>query len=238
MRRVLLTDSLSEVLEDYQRALSDHFQLFFCSDGAQLIDTIDQIKPDLMVLDLSLPRLDYGALEQRLRGKQIPILATALFSNAEVEDYGERIGVRWIYVKPVQSYAVAARLLEFEMLLDNTPDMQLRADVYSRMLGLGATLSSGGFRMLAEGVVYACKHEHCSMTDELYPYVARVCGGTAGSVEIAMRRCIQQAFKRGAPIQWRYYIKMTPPDKCPSNSAFIKQLAFMIRKYMQSGHMF
>lgn len=237
MRRVLLTDRLTEVLEVYRNALADHFQTYCCYESEKLIDMIDQISPELMVLDISMPWLDLEALAQALEGRHIPILVVSLFSDHQVEAYAARIGARWVYVKPVQPYALAARMLEYELELDDDPDIRMRTDIYSLMLRLGVRLSYGGFQMLAEGIVYACKHMHFSMTDDLYPYVAKVCGGTASSVEIAMRRSIQQAFKRSASALWQHYIKTSPPDKCPSNSAFIKQLAFAICKAMQIGYL-
>ena len=235
MRRVLLTDTLPEVLEDYRSALGSHFQIFTCHKAEKLMDMIEDIAPDLMVLDLSLPGLDHAALERLLSGKDIPIFATVLYYDAQAEEYAERIGACWVYTKPVQPHAVAAWLLEYELRLDKVPDMALRANIYGLLLQLCATLTSGGFWALAEGIFYMCMHGNCSITDELYPHVARVCGGTAGSVEIAMRRTIAQAFRHSAPAQWRYYVKTSPADKCPSNSRFIKQVAFMIRKSMETG---
>ncbi len=52
------------------------FEVFLCSDGEHALHTYKAIKPELMVLDVMMPKLDGFALAQEIRNydKQIPIL--------------------------------------------------------------------------------------------------------------------------------------------------------------------
>ena len=67
-----------------------------------------------------------------------------------------------------------------------------------------------------------------SITKELYPNVAKICGGTSGRVEKAIRNVIHDAWLRRDERNWAI---LFPPDRqgrvsVPTNSEFITRIAF------------
>lgn len=233
MRKVLLTDAMQDVLDDIAFALGDHFQVRTCCDAAVLAQTVEQYEPELLLLDLSIPNYDPFALLRKIQNKRVSVIAVALDANDYLARLLDELGVRWLIVKPLRAEMVATRLLELELELDDPPDRAIRRAVYSALQEVGVRLFYQGYMTLAEGIVYACTHEDCSMTDELYPYVAQVCGGTVASVEKAMSRCIEQAFRRRRAAVWEALFGATERTKCPTNSKFIKHLAHTARKQIR-----
>lgn len=232
MRRVLLTDEYQEILDDLTQALGDHFELYSCQPGPQLAQVIAEFRPELMVLDLSMPGYDPIALLRSVRHEHIQVIATCLGISDYLVELLDEIGVRWLISKPLESKTVAAHLLELELELDGCPDKVMRSAVYGVLLQAGVPLSRSAFLLLTESILFAVRNPACSMTDQLYPHVARSCGTTTGSVEITMRRTIELAFRCRRPYEWRQLFDSTASEKCPSNSSFIKQLAHTVRKQL------
>lgn len=70
--RVLLADDHSFVLEGFKKLLEDHCQLVGAvEDGRTLIETTLNLQPDLVILDISMPRLNGIEAAKKLK-KQAP----------------------------------------------------------------------------------------------------------------------------------------------------------------------
>ena len=231
MRRVLLTDELQEILDDLTRALGNHFEVYSCKPGAHLTQVLEDFRPELMVLDLSAPGYDPFGFLQTVKHKNIQVIATCFGTTDYLVQLLDEIGVRWLIVKPLQSDTLAARILELELELDDVPDKAMRSAVYTALLQAGISLGRPAFRPLTESILFAVQNPSCSMTEELYPHVAHICGTTTTAIDIAMRRGIELAFRCHRPYNW-YQLFGSTAQKCPSNSSFIKQLAHTIRKQL------
>lgn len=232
MRRVLLTEDIDLVLDDLTKALGDHFQIRSCGTGRGLIRVIEEFEPDLMVLDLSMPGYDPFEVLRSTQSRNIPVIATCLGVSDYLAQLLDQLGVRWLMVKPLQAAVVAARLLELELQLNDPPDRAARSAVYDLLLQAGIPLNRPAFRPLTEAILFAVENPDCSMIEALYPHVARICGTTDASIEITMRRGIEQAFRFQNRYTWKQLFDNTATEKCPSNSAFIKQLAHTVRKQL------
>ena len=232
MHRVLLTDELQEVLDDLTRALGDHFEVYSCKPGPHLMQVLEDFRPELMVLDLSMPGYDPFGLLRAVKHKNILVIATCYGTTDYLVQLLDEIGVRWLTVKPLQASTMAARILELELELDDVPDKAMRSAVYTVLLQAGISLSRSTFRPLTESILFAVQNPTCSMTDELYPHVARICDTTTTAIDIAMRRSIELAFRCRRPYEWRRLFDSAAAEKCPSNSSFIKQLAHTVRKQL------
>lgn len=70
--RVLLADDHTFVLEGFKKLLEDHCQLVGAvEDGRTLIETTLNLQPDLVILDISMPRLNGIEAAKKLK-KQVP----------------------------------------------------------------------------------------------------------------------------------------------------------------------
>lgn len=225
MRKVLLADRMQEVLDDLVFALGDHFLVKTCTDGQQLRALADSFKPDILVLDLSMPGYEPMAFLSSLPKPRPLIVATTIYTNDHLVHLLEQQQAKALLTKPLHADSVASLLLKYEQLLD--PEPELRGAVYEAMLCVGVKLRYSGFTQLSEGILFACGKEQYSLTDEVYPHVARVCYSTEQAVEKAMSRCISQSYDRA---DRRLWYCLFGQRQCPSNGVFIHRLSLGIKK--------
>ena len=73
--RVLLVDDDPQLIQVFAAWLKDEgFETELAFDGIQALDAIAEVRPDLVVADVSMPRMDGVTLALRLRMLQIPII--------------------------------------------------------------------------------------------------------------------------------------------------------------------
>jgi DNA-binding response OmpR family regulator len=90
------------------------FTVFEAADGVIALDEIDRSGPDIVVLDLNLPRLDgYGVLS-RLRAReqtaQLPVIVLTAKADEDNEVRVFEIGATDFLTKPFRPRALSARL--------------------------------------------------------------------------------------------------------------------------------
>jgi CheY-like chemotaxis protein len=77
------------------------FEVRLASDGLEAIREIDERQPDLLLLDLLMPRKDgYGVLEHiRAHGYEFPIVIMSNLSDPAEQEKCERLGAKGFIVK-------------------------------------------------------------------------------------------------------------------------------------------
>ncbi len=103
MSRVLIVEdepSVAQVIQDYLDSLG--FETDSVSNGAEAIDRAQKEHPDLIIMDLMMPRLTGGEAARLLKRNpstaDIPILAISGMSEAE--QFGDVLAVDAILPKP------------------------------------------------------------------------------------------------------------------------------------------
>ncbi|MFP5353867.1 MAG: response regulator transcription factor [Gemmatimonadota bacterium] len=92
----------------------DGFSVVEAADGMAALDEIDRLAPDVVVLDLNLPRLDgYGVLA-RMRARAttagIPVIVLTAKSDEDNEVRVFESGANDFLTKPFRPRALTARL--------------------------------------------------------------------------------------------------------------------------------
>ena len=228
MRRLLLTDEAEEVLDHLTKELGSHFEICRCTTSDVLMEYVETFEPELMVLDLGLSKYDPLAFLAAIRHKNIQVIATNSYITDTLARELDVLGVRWLICKPFLGRVMAGRLLDLELQLDNPPDGTVRSTVYKILQELGIYLNRSAFRLLTEGIIFAVFNPGCALLDELYPYVAQQCNTSTSSVEINIRRGIEQAFRYRNPYNWKCVFGQMVQN-CPTNGKFIKHIAAVIR---------
>lgn len=98
-----------------RRALeSSGFAVTVASTGREALDAVEQISPDLILMDLRMPIMDGFEATKRLRmaGKTIPVIAVSAEMNPEIEKRARRAGADGVAAKPLD--AEALRQLAFK----------------------------------------------------------------------------------------------------------------------------
>lgn len=114
-KRVLLVEDeepLRRVMKDLLER--EGFQVFEAGDGVIALDEIDRLAPDLVVLDLNLPRLDgYGVLSHlraRPATQQLPVIVLTAQGDEESEVRVFEYGASDYLTKPFRARALSARI--------------------------------------------------------------------------------------------------------------------------------
>jgi DNA-binding response OmpR family regulator len=113
--RVFIADSSPSALKALHLAFQDsNYDLYTAQDGGEAIDLIRQIKPDAVVLGLSLPQTDGYEIARRLKAmedvSQIPIiLLRAGYEDLNEERLAE-LDVDEIVSKPFDSEELAHKI--------------------------------------------------------------------------------------------------------------------------------
>ena len=114
-KRVLLVedeDSLRRVMKDLLER--EGFIVFEAADGVVALDEVDRLAPDLIVLDLNLPRLDgYGVLSHlraRPATQKLPVIVLTAKGDEESEVRVFEYGASDYLTKPFRARALSARI--------------------------------------------------------------------------------------------------------------------------------
>jgi type II secretory ATPase GspE/PulE/Tfp pilus assembly ATPase PilB-like protein/ActR/RegA family two-component response regulator len=113
--RVLLVEDEVEIRHLLKDLLErDGFESYEAGDGVVALDEIDRLAPDLIVLDLGLPRLDgYGVL-RHLRARpataRLPVLVLSAMGDEDSEVRVFEHGADDYLTKPFRARALSARI--------------------------------------------------------------------------------------------------------------------------------
>jgi two-component system, OmpR family, response regulator MprA len=111
--RVLVVEDDEEIAQVLQRSLRiDGYDVKVAGDGVRALEEAHAYLPDVVVLDLGLPRLDGIDVAKRLRadGDDVPILILTARDALESRVEGLDIGADDYLVKPFERQELLARL--------------------------------------------------------------------------------------------------------------------------------
>ncbi|MEI2702018.1 MAG: response regulator transcription factor [Baekduia sp.] len=110
--RVLIVEDDEDIAEVLQRSLRmEGYQTRVARDGEQALEMAAEYIPDLVVLDLGLPKIDGMEVARRLRaGDDVPILMLTARDAIESRVDGLDVGADDYLVKPYERQELLARL--------------------------------------------------------------------------------------------------------------------------------
>ena len=117
MTKILLADDEADVRQMLSRRLqSEGYEVITAEDGVDALKKAMSEKPDVILLDIMLPKKSGNAVASELQGKPetagIPVIyLTALVSNGEAKMMNYRSGDNQIMGKPINS-ADLVKLIE------------------------------------------------------------------------------------------------------------------------------
>jgi DNA-binding NarL/FixJ family response regulator len=144
--RVIVADDHPIILEGLSQLFSiekDFKVVEQCSSGAQAIDAVQRLKPDVLVLDVRMPKIDGLAVLRELTARKSPtrvVLLTAEISDNEVLE-AVRLGVSSIVLKETASQMLlqAARAASRgEQMLDDRSVRRALDHLLRREAGVAA----------------------------------------------------------------------------------------------------
>jgi DNA-binding response OmpR family regulator len=111
--RVLVVEDDEEIAQVLQRSLRmEGYEVKLAADGERALEEVGAYLPDLLVLDLGLPKLDGIEVARRLRdaGEDVPILVLTARDALESRVEGLDTGADDYLVKPFERQELLARM--------------------------------------------------------------------------------------------------------------------------------
>jgi CheY-like chemotaxis protein len=115
--RVLFIEDDPTVAQMYKLKLElDGYQVTMAKDGEEGLDLASQVKPDIIFLDIRLPKMDGFAVLERLRGNEgtrhIPVVILSNYGERELVERGLKLGALEYLIKSQTTPANLSRGVE------------------------------------------------------------------------------------------------------------------------------
>ena len=224
----MASDDFGHLLESQ---LNAEHSVVRCFDGNTALDLLQHLRPDVLLMDLSLPQLDGLSVLERSQN-YLPELVVAVtdVTNAEVCRKAEQLGVASLFLLPVNSELFLSQLEK--MLSQTEPGMHRKDNLHQRILYqlkmLGFKPNLNGYQQILIGIPMVMQDMSVAMCKELYPQIAETLGlSSSRSIEHTIRTAIQDAWENGDKDLWQTYFP-TPANRkkpFPSNKQFFTTMA-------------
>ncbi|MBE6978378.1 MAG: response regulator [Ruminococcaceae bacterium] len=235
MHRIIIamaSDDLGHILES---KLNTEHSVVRCFDGITALDLLRHLRPDALLLDLSLPLLNgLDVLKQATDCIPPIVMAITDYTGPSLQETAKDCGIRHLYMLPVE----IARILEQlrQELVAMIPGCK-SVDTYTRqiediLLRLGFKANLVGYQQLLIAIPLVLKDSSIPVCKELYPEIAKRTGIPKSSpVEHTIRSAIRDAWTNGDPEAWKHYFPTPSRRKnpYPSNKQFINTIAKRLR---------
>ena len=118
MRRILVVEDVEYNRDLLVQLLEEDYEVVTAADGAAGVETATRVRPDLILMDLSLPVVDGWEATRRLKARPetaaIPVIALTAHAMQGDEDKARACGCDDYLTKPIDEdelFAKLARLL-------------------------------------------------------------------------------------------------------------------------------
>jgi two-component system, cell cycle response regulator DivK len=114
MKKILIVEDVEMNRDLLVQLLEDDYELVEATDGKQGLEMAARERPDLILLDISLPEMDGWEVTRRIRAdeelKQIPIIAVTAHAMAGDEEKAYAQGCNGYLSKPIDEDELWAKV--------------------------------------------------------------------------------------------------------------------------------
>ena len=237
-KRVLIADADDAFREALIDALAEEGDLEvvgYTDDGERAVELCQTLRPDVLVMDLLLNRMDGMDVISVLGREKLPILVVSASCRGVAGNLALNRGASYCMLKPCKLPAVAERIRELTAPMDagdasstrQTENLESAVTAIIHEIGVPAHIK--GYQYLREAIIMTVEDMEVinAVTKVLYPEVAKRFGTTASRVERAIRHAIEVAWDRGDLETLQKYFGYTVSNAKgkPTNSEFIAMIA-------------
>lgn len=260
---VLIADADIEYAELMSRNISGDFKINVCdivTNGYQVIEKVDILKPDVVIMDVVLPNIDGIGILERLKAKKqefenfyMPkIIVLSTFKQDKIAQDCINLGANYYMVKPISYDSIRSTV---KRLCDTVEDKKA-GFAFSKKLSSGETLDVEtmvteiiheigipahikGYQYLRHAIMLVIENLDVinSITKTLYPTVAQDFHTTSSRVERAIRHAIEVAWDRGDTevLDSIFGYTIATSKGKPTNSEFIAMIADKLRLQIKNA---
>ena len=231
--RILLADSDGDFCAE-MAALCENAEdmelVGIAESGEKALAAVGELRPDLLITELSLPGMDGVLLLEQLRaaGNMPAVFVLSAFSSTQVCAECASLGVDVFLRKPI----AAEKARE-----ENAVALEVRVTEVIHQVGVPAHIK--GYQYLREAIMMAVEdiESVSAITKVLYPSIAKKFHTTSSRVERAIRHAIEVAWDRGdlETLQSYFGYTVSGVKGKPTNSEFISMIADRLRLQMRFG---
>ncbi len=244
--RVMIADSGEDfrgLLADTLAQESDIEVVAAAGDGMEALSLAARTKPDVLLLDLVLPKVDGFGVMQRLSEigvNTVTMVVSAFYNESMVARCAER-GAYYFVPKPCDIGELCRHIREAVApkrsvvpaivpgLEAKAPETSLEATVTEIIHEIGVPAHIKGYQYLREAIIITINDMDVinAVTKVLYPTVAKKYSTTPSRVERAIRHAIEVAWDRGdlETLQKFFGYTVSNIKGKPTNSEFIAMIA-------------
>jgi CheY-like chemotaxis protein len=117
MKKILVVEDVEFNRDLVVQLLEDEYQILTAADGAEGIRLAERERPDLILMDLSLPVIDGWEAARRIKAnaalKNIPIIALSAHAMRGDEEKARQSGCDDYLSKPLDEDLLFAKLAKF-----------------------------------------------------------------------------------------------------------------------------
>ncbi len=241
--RVMLADdnlNILRALTDYLSRKPDIEVVAAVSDGEEIPDCVRQYGPDILVMDIIMPRRDGFMTLEALNGMDAALRPRVIVLTGLARDdfimRAIRLGASYYMVKPFDMNLLYARIVEIAgdqpqtvAAAPETGEESVDEQITNLFLTLGIPAHIKGYQYLREAVHMVLENHDVinRITKELYPGIARKFDTSASKVERAMRHAIEVAWSRGRleAVNQMYGHRVFAREDKPTNGEFIAMIS-------------
>lgn len=253
--KVLIADDNPRVASTLEAVLKEDEEIEVvgrAEDGMETLGMIEETKPDVLLLDLIMPKLDgLGVLEKIHKGtageKRPEVIVISSIAQERVTESAFAMGAAYYVLKPFDKEVVLSRVQDlkpgarakFIMAPEErkhstqTARYNLESDVTNIIHEIGVPAHIKGYQYLRDAIMMSVDDSEMlnSITKILYPSIAKQHGTTPSRVERAIRHAIEVAWSRGKvdTIDELFGYTVHNGKGKPTNSEFVALIADKIR---------
>lgn len=222
-------------------------------DGILVLETIKESLPDVVIMDLFMPRIDAIGVIKTVKSSYTPVPIFIVLSNFDSPALEKEVmsaGASYFMLKPFNEKNLAERIIDFSRDHNNSSSMKhnlvlhkndqnIECKVTEILHQIGVPAHIKGYHYLRNSIIMSIENPDIinAVTKQLYPSVAKKYSTTSSRVERAIRHAIEVAWDRGDVDILNSYFGYTIHNSRgkPTNSEFIAMISDKLRLQIKSA---
>lgn len=249
-----LKDKINVMIADDNRSFCEQLQAYFEDDdtinicavafnGEQALEKLAEVKPDVLLLDVVMPRVDGIGVLEGLCEKQmidrVKVIMLSGFGQEEMMRRAVELNAKYYMMKPLEFSLLKTRIISIcskpaapaATFAPAVRNLDIEVTRVIQQMGVPAHVK--GYQYLRDAIILVVEEMNLlgAVTKELYPLIAEKYDTTASRVERAIRHAIELAWDRGnVDMMNRFFGYTVNMDRGkPTNSEFIAMVADRLR---------
>lgn len=238
--KILIADDNKQFCENLKQFLESKENMIvvgIADNGVDALKMVEDEEPDILILDLILPRLDGLGVLNQLNGmnhRPKVIISTAMGQENMTQE-AVRLGIDYFLLKPYEFQSISMRIHQLAGIgLTVAPQIApsvggFDVEVTAVLHQMGVPAHIKGYQYLRDAIIFVIEDINLlgAVTKELYPMIAEKYNTTASRVERAIRHAIELAWDRGnIDLMNKYFGYTIDVERGkPTNSEFIAMIA-------------